>query len=69
LHGEHALRKWAELGDAVDRKRKVIRTIANIRLLPADKTSMKRRGRAFGERVAWRWWLGPDEDAATFGTE
>ena len=33
--GEHALQNWAELGDAVGRKREIIRTVADIRLLPA----------------------------------
>ncbi|HEY0529970.1 MAG TPA: recombinase family protein [Actinoplanes sp.] len=57
--GEHAVARWAELGDEVARKREIIRAVADIRLLRAGKGSRQ----AFGaHRLQWRWLLGPQPD-------
>jgi hypothetical protein len=56
--GEHAIERWAEIGDEVARKREIIRTVADIRLLRAGKGV---RRQPFGaHRLEWRWLLGPD---------
>jgi hypothetical protein len=55
--GEHAMARWAEIGDEVARKREIIRTVADIRLLRAGKGSRQTFG---AHRLDWRWVLGPD---------
>ena len=61
--GEHAARKWAELGDEVAVKREIIRVVADIRLLRAGKGSRQPFG---AHRLEWRWKFTsqPDERAA-----
>jgi site-specific DNA recombinase len=56
--GEHAVQRWAELGDEVARKREIIRTVADIGLLPGGQGPRS----AVGPRLRWRWLLGPDAD-------
>lgn len=57
--GKDAVQRWAELGDEVARKREIIRTVAEIKLLRAGKGSRQ----AFGaHRLTWRWLLGPDAE-------
>lgn len=57
--GEHAARKWAELGDEVAVKREIIRTVAEIRLLPAGKGSRQPFG---AHRLDWKWRFGPEAE-------
>ncbi|MEN3610312.1 recombinase family protein [Plantactinospora sp. ZYX-F-223] len=57
--GEHATRKWAELGDEVAVKREIIRTVAEIRLLPAGKGSRQPFG---AHRLEWKWRFGPEAE-------
>ncbi|MDG4798811.1 recombinase family protein [Micromonospora sp. WMMD1082] len=61
--GEHAARRWAELGDEVAVKREIIRTVADIKLLRAGKGSRQPFG---AHRLEWTWRFGPDaeQDAA-----
>ena len=60
--GPLAVAQWAAIGDEVARKREIIRTVADIRLLPAGKGNRKPFG---AHRLEWRWVLGPDgEDGA-----
>jgi DNA invertase Pin-like site-specific DNA recombinase len=55
--GEQAVQRWAEIGDEVARKREIIRTVADIRLLRAGKGTRQPFG---AHRLQWRWLLGPD---------
>ncbi|GIF76884.1 recombinase family protein [Asanoa siamensis] len=50
--GEHAAQKWADLGDQVAVKREIIRTVADINLLPAGKGNRRPFG---GHRLRWSW--------------
>lgn len=61
--GEHAARKWAELGDEVAVKREIIRTVADIKLLRAGKGTRQPFG---AHRLEWTWRFGPEveENAA-----
>jgi site-specific DNA recombinase len=60
--GPQAIAAWAELGDEVGVKREIIRTVADIRLLPArfkgDRTPFGRH------RLDWRWRFGQQDDGA-----
>jgi|GEM_PF-743817 len=57
--GPAAVGAWAELGDEVAVKREIIRTVAEIKLLPAGKGTRQLFGR---HRLAWRWMFGPEHD-------
>jgi hypothetical protein len=59
--GEQAVAAWAELGDEVAVKRDIIRTVADIRLLPAGKGSRRPFGR---HRLEWTWKFGREHDDA-----
>jgi site-specific DNA recombinase len=59
--GAQAVAAWAELGDEVAVKRDIIRTVADIRLLPAGKGNRRPFGR---HRLDWRWKFGPEYDDA-----
>ncbi len=55
--GPHAKASWAALGEEVARKREIIRTVADIKLLRAGKGTRQ----AFGaHRLEWHWRLGPE---------
>jgi hypothetical protein len=56
--GADAVAAWAELGDEVAVKRDIIRTVADIRLVPAGKGSRKPFGR---HRLEWTWKFGTAE--------
>ena len=58
--GEHAVQRWAELGDEVGRKREIIRVVADVKLKRAGKGHRQ----AVGSRLEWTWRLGPDADDA-----
>jgi site-specific DNA recombinase len=60
--GPQAVAAWAELGDEVAVKREIIRTVADIKLLPAGKGSRQPFGR---HRLDWRWKFGPEADEPT----
>jgi hypothetical protein len=64
--GEHAVARWAELGDEVARKREIIRAVADIRLLPAGKGNRQTFG---AHRLEWRWLLGPQADDPEASTD
>ncbi len=53
--GEQAVATWQALGEDVAVKREIIRTIADIELLPVGKGQRSFRP----ERVQWTWKLGP----------
>jgi len=57
--GAEAVAAWAELGDEVAVKRDIIRTVADIRLLPAGKGNRRPFGR---HRLDWRWKFGQEHD-------
>ncbi|WP_432839073.1 recombinase family protein [Dactylosporangium sp. CA-092794] len=59
--GADAVAAWAELGDEVAVKRDIIRTVADIRLLPAGKGSRKPFGR---HRLEWTWKFGEQDETA-----
>ena len=50
--GEHAARRWAELGDEVAVKREIIRLVADIKLLRAGKGNRAPFG---AHRLEWTW--------------
>jgi hypothetical protein len=55
--GPAAVAAWAELDDELALKREIIRTVADIKLLPA---AYKGERRPFGRhRLDWRWRFGP----------
>jgi site-specific DNA recombinase len=60
--GAQAIAAWAELAHDVAVKREIIRTVTEIKLLPAGKGSRRPFGRW---RLAWRWKFGPADDTRT----
>jgi DNA invertase Pin-like site-specific DNA recombinase len=60
--GEHAARKWAELGDEVAVKREIIRTVADIKLLRAGKGNRQPFG---AHRLEWKWRFGSEAEQDT----
>jgi site-specific DNA recombinase len=58
--GPEAIQAWAELGDEVAVKREIIRVVADIRLLPAEKGTRRPFGR---HRLDWTWKFGQQTDA------